>query len=285
MGGTCVRSNSISPPSLGGMGCEDSPTQMTFFIEDADRMHGDGRVAIPAPALVSNYEANLAFDGDSGTCWWSSSNDPGSWIGLHVKTPLYARRWAATADLVNQQGTGRCSWWAAGSRRTLQPGCSHDQINVQFYVDGLWYTLQWLGPQWIAVGPGSGAGHEFEKLFATGDRSFAYTESCVTLTSDFSTIFGNEYDTIAPEMISSIPDAAATLVVSGTQRIALYFSELVVVTSGSEMSLLDAGDDDLCGTADDGTVTTIPADLPSQYVRNGTEPRRVRRWAAAVGPW
>ena len=33
-----------------------------------------------------NYEASLAFDGLTSTCWWSSSTDPGSWIGLHVKT-------------------------------------------------------------------------------------------------------------------------------------------------------------------------------------------------------
>eukprot|EP00435_Cladocopium_sp_Y103_P008876 s669_g2.t1 len=171
----------------------------------------------------SNYEANLGFDGDTATCWWSSTNKPGSWIGLHVKTPLYAR-----------------SVQIVGSSGKVNP----DQINVQFYVDGLWYTLQ----------------------------SFSYSEQCVELTSDFSTIFGNEYDTIAPVILSSIPDAAATLAVSDTQRIALYFSELIVVMSGSQMSLVDAGTDGLCGTADDGTTLTIPADLPSQYVRNGTDP-------------
>ena len=39
------------------------------------------------------------------------------------------------------------------------------------------------------------------------------------------------------------------------------------------MSLVDAGDDTLCGTADDGAILQIPAELPSQYVRNGTETR------------
>ena len=33
-------------------------------------------------------------------------------------------------------------------------------------------------------------------------RTFNYTEQCVTLTSDFSTIFGNEYDTVAPSILS-----------------------------------------------------------------------------------
>lgn len=35
-------------------------------------------------------------------------------------------------------------------------------------------------------------------------RTFSYTESCVVLTSDFSTIFGNEYDTVAPEILSCL---------------------------------------------------------------------------------
>jgi len=41
---------------------------------------------------------------------------------------------------------------------------------------------------------------------------------------------------LAPILVSpgSIPDAAATLAVSDTQRIALYFSELIVVMSGSQ---------------------------------------------------
>ena len=43
-----------------------------------------------------------------------------------------------------------------------------------------------------------------------------------------------------------------------------------------QMSLVDAGDDTFCGTADDGATLQIPADLPSQYVRNGTETRHKR---------
>lgn len=46
-------------------------------------------------------------------------------------------------------------------------------------------------------------------------RTFSYTESCVVLTSDFSTIFGNEYDTVAPEILSclgwkDLPPAGST---------------------------------------------------------------------------
>ena len=38
-----------------------------------------------------------------------------------------------------------------------------------------------------------------------GSRSFSYSEQCVELTSDFSRIFGNEYDTIAPKILSALP--------------------------------------------------------------------------------
>ena len=40
-----------------------------------------------------------------------------------------------------------------------------------------------------------------------------------------------------------------------------------------QMQLINAGDDGLCGTSDDGDIRSIPADLPTQYVRNGTAPR------------
>lgn len=39
-----------------------------------------------------------------------------------------------------------------------------------------------------------------------------------------------------------------------------------------QMQLINAGDDGLCGTSDDGDIRSIPADLPTQYVRNGTVP-------------
>lgn len=90
------------------------------------------------------------------------------------------------------------------------------------------------------------------------------------LTSDFSTIFGNEFDTVAPEIRGTVP-AAGSPAVSSTQRLALYFTEPVVVTLGSHLSLVDAGADALCGTADDVRLE-IPTDLPTQYVRNGTDP-------------
>ena len=41
------------------------------------------------------------------------------------------------------------------------------------------------------------------------------------------------------------------------------------------MQLINAGDDGLCGTSDDGVIRSIPADLPTQYVRNGTVPCRL----------
>lgn len=204
--------------------------ELQFYLSTdctTDQMQGTPAGSSEANATTfqdnSNYNASFAFDGQTSTCWWSNTNDPGSWLALYVKTPLYAR-----------------SVKVQGSNGAVNP----DEINVQFYVDGLWYTLQ----------------------------TFSYTESCVVLTSDFSTIFGNEYDTVAPEILSSIPDAASSLAVSETQRIVLYFSELVLVMSGSEMQLINAGDDGLCGTSDDGDIRSIPADLPTQYVRNGTDP-------------
>ena len=42
-----------------------------------------------------------------------------------------------------------------------------------------------------------------------------------------------------------------------------------------QMQLINAGDDGLCGTSDDGDIRSIPADLPTQYVRNGTVPWRL----------
>ena len=47
----------------------------------------------------------------------------------------------------------------------------------------------------------------------TVSRSFSYSEQCVELTSDFSTIFGNEYDTIAPVILSASPRAQQNPVV------------------------------------------------------------------------
>jgi len=171
----------------------------------------------------SEFEANLAFDQSTGTCWWSDSNVPGSWIGLHVKSPgLYAR-----------------SLKLQGKVGEVKP----DEIYVQFYVDGMWYTLQ----------------------------TFGYTEECVSLSSDLSMIFGNEFDTVAPRMVSSVPDLSSSLAVSTTQRISLVFSERIQIVPGSEVRLVDAGDDGLCSTADD-TVLSIPVELPTAYAQNGTVP-------------
>ena len=186
------------------------------------------------PSTASALAESLkAFVLRTSTCWWSSSLDPGAWVGLHVKTALYARSLRLT-----------------GLAGKLNP----ESINVQFYAQGafrapfgasrgLWYMLQ----------------------------SFAYSEHCVQLTSDFSTIFGNEFDTVAPEIRGTVPLLSGSPAVSVTQRLALYFSEPVVVMASRHLSLVDAGADALCGTADDVRLL-IPTDLPTQYVRNGTDP-------------
>ncbi|CAE7234999.1 unnamed protein product [Symbiodinium natans] len=149
----------------------------------------------------------------------------------------------------------------------LQGKAGEVKPEVQFYVGGrsaecvqlcLWYTLQ----------------------------TFSYTEACVSLSSDFSVIFGNapakgprdslsghvtakEFDTVAPRILSSDPDLSSSLAVSTTQRISLVFSERIV--PGSDFLLVDAGADGLCSTADD-TVLAIPVDLPTAAVQNGTVP-------------
>ena len=100
-------------------------------------------------------------------------------------------------------------------------------------------------------------------------------------------------------MVSSVPDLSSSLAVSTTQRISLVFSERIQLPSsirkfscgkngirdafqlhslrivpGSEVRLVDAGDDGLCSTADD-TVLSIPVELPTAYasfqVGNGPE--------------
>ncbi|CAE7228105.1 unnamed protein product, partial [Symbiodinium necroappetens] len=95
-------------------------------------------------------------------------------------------------------------------------------------------------------------------------QSFGYTEECVSLSSDLSMIFGNEFDTVAPRMVSSVPALSSSLAVSTTQRISLVFSERIQIVPGSEVRLVDAGDDGLCSTADD-TVLSIPVELPTAY--------------------